>query len=148
MTKADSYIRFSDPSQAKGDSYARQHRDAVAYGKANDLELVSDADYTFFDEGISACSGKRRDDKTDLFRFLLRAEDGSIAPGSYLIIESLDRLSRDFPIPPRRPRVQRRCPDAQRRKWTPSASRRGEHPALTKILTSESVVGSTNPQPN
>jgi DNA invertase Pin-like site-specific DNA recombinase len=94
-TKAYSYIRFSDPSQAKGDSYARQHRDAVAYCKANSLDLVSDSDYTFFDEGISAYSGKLRDDDTDLSRFLSRVKDGSIAPGSYLIIESLDRLSRE-----------------------------------------------------
>ena len=94
-TKAYSYIRFSDPQQAKGDSYARQHRDTVAYCAANHLELVSDSDYTFFDAGISAYSGKLRDDTTELSRFLGLVKDKSIAPGSVLVVESLDRLSRE-----------------------------------------------------
>jgi hypothetical protein len=46
--KAYSYIRFSAPTQAKGDSYRRQHADTVAYCLANKLELVSDTDYTFY----------------------------------------------------------------------------------------------------
>jgi DNA invertase Pin-like site-specific DNA recombinase len=97
MKKAFSYIRFSDPSQAKGDSYARQHRLAMAYCKANDLQLVSDTEYTFFDSGISAYSGKLRGAGTELSRFLSLVEDGSIPAGSYLIVESLDRLSREHP---------------------------------------------------
>lgn len=95
IPKAFSYIRFSDPSQAKGDSYRRQHSDAVAYCKANGLDLVSDKEYTFFDAGISAYSGKLRDDNTELSRFLGLVKDGSIPPGSTLIVESLDRLSRE-----------------------------------------------------
>lgn len=95
LPKAFSYIRFSDPSQAKGDSYRRQHTDAVAYCKANKLDLVSDTEYTFFDAGISAYSGKLRDDNTELSRFLSLVKDGSIPPGSTLIVESLDRLSRE-----------------------------------------------------
>jgi DNA invertase Pin-like site-specific DNA recombinase len=95
MSKAYSYIRFSDPSQAQGDSYRRQLTDTVAYCKEEGLELVSDSDYTFFDKGISAYSGKLRDDDTELSRFLSLVKDGSIAPGSTLIIESLDRLSRE-----------------------------------------------------
>ena len=94
-TKAYSYIRFSDPSQAAGDSYARQHRDTVAYCAEKSLDLVSDSEYTFFDEGISAYSGKLRDDTTDLYRFFEKVKDGSIASGSVLIVESLDRLSRE-----------------------------------------------------
>ncbi|MBQ5946410.1 recombinase family protein [Massilia sp. ST3] len=95
MNKAYSYIRYSDPQQAKGDSYERQLRDTLAYCKANDLELVSDADYMYFDKGISGYSGKLRDDDTELSRFLSNVKDGSIPPGSTLIIESLDRLSRE-----------------------------------------------------
>lgn len=95
LPKAYSYIRFSDPSQAKGDSYRRQHADAVAYCKANGLDLVSESDYIFFDAGISAYSGKLRDDTTELSRFLALVKDKSIAPGSTLIVESLDRLSRE-----------------------------------------------------
>jgi DNA invertase Pin-like site-specific DNA recombinase len=93
--KAYSYIRFSDPTQAKGDSYRRQHTAAVAYCKTNRLNLVSERDYTFFDAGISAYSGKLRDDNTELSRFFSLVKDGSIAPGSTLIVESLDRLSRE-----------------------------------------------------
>lgn len=95
MTKAYSYIRYSDPSQADGQSYARQSRDTRAYCKANGLELAEEAEYQFLDEGISAYSGKLRDDKTDLSRFLGYVQDGTIAKGSVLIVESLDRLSRE-----------------------------------------------------
>lgn len=95
MRKAISYIRFSDPSQAEGDSYRRQLTDTIAYCKANDLELVSDGEYMFYDKGISGYSGKLRDDDTELSRFLSLVKDGSIAPGTVLIIESLDRLSRE-----------------------------------------------------
>lgn len=95
MNKAYSYIRYSDPQQAKGDSYQRQLRDTLAYCKANNLELVSDSEYMYFDKGISGYSGKLRDDDTELSRFLSNVKDGSIPPGSTLIIESLDRLSRE-----------------------------------------------------
>ena len=92
--KAFSYIRFSHPSQAAGDSYDRQHRLAVAYCKENNLDLVSDTEYTFFDRGRSAFHGKNVDATGELRRFLNLVEDKSIPRGSVLIVESLDRLSR------------------------------------------------------
>lgn len=95
MNKAYSYIRFSDPKQAEGDSYRRQLTDTLAYCKEHDLTLVSDSEYMFFDEGISAYSGKLRTDETELSRFFGLVKDGAILPGSTLIIESLDRLSRE-----------------------------------------------------
>jgi DNA invertase Pin-like site-specific DNA recombinase len=95
MKKAISYIRFSSPAQAEGDSYGRQLRDTLAYCKANNLELLSDADYMFFDKGVSAFSGKLQNDTTELSRFLSLIRDGSVPIGSTLIIESLDRLSRE-----------------------------------------------------
>jgi DNA invertase Pin-like site-specific DNA recombinase len=95
MNKAISYIRFSDPSQAQGDSYGRQLRDTLAYCKDNNIELLSDSEYMFFDEGISAFSGKLRDDTTDLSRFLALVKSGDICPGTTLVVESLDRLSRE-----------------------------------------------------
>jgi DNA invertase Pin-like site-specific DNA recombinase len=49
----------------------------------------------FFDKGISAFSGKLRDDTTELSRFLSLVKDGSIPVGSTLIVENLDRLSRE-----------------------------------------------------
>lgn len=95
MNKAYSYIRFSDPKQAEGDSYRRQLTDTLAYCKEHNLTLVSDSEYMFFDEGISAYSGKLRTDETELSRFFSLVKDGAILPGSTLIIESLDRLSRE-----------------------------------------------------
>ena len=95
MNKAISYIRFSDPSQAKGDSYRRQLAATQAYCKANELQLMSESEYMFFDKGISAFSGKLRDDTTELSRFLALVEKGDIPPGTTLIVESLDRLSRE-----------------------------------------------------
>ena len=95
MSKVYSYIRFSDPRQAEGDSYRRQLADTLAYCHKNNLQLVSDSEYMFFDKGISAYSGKLRDDNTELSRFLSLVQAGEIRPGSTLIVESLDRLSRE-----------------------------------------------------
>lgn len=95
MPKAYSYIRFSTPEQAKGDSLPRQIRLAENYAQMHGLDLVSDAEMTFFDAGRSAYKGMHLDDGGQLKRFLDFVEDGSIEPGSYLLIESLDRLSRE-----------------------------------------------------
>ncbi|MDB6051497.1 MAG: hypothetical protein JWR17_4243, partial [Pseudomonas sp.] len=93
-SKAYSYIRFSSPEQAKGDSYRRQRQMAVDYCASHDLELATAKEYTFFDKGKSAQKGEHLDDGGQLKRFLDRVDDGSIAKGSYLLVENLDRLSR------------------------------------------------------
>ena len=93
--KAYSYIRFSSPEQAKGDSYRRQREAAEAYCQSNGLQLVGSKDYLFFDKGRSAYSGKHLDDTGELARFLSFVDNGTISRGSYLIVESLDRLSRE-----------------------------------------------------
>lgn len=49
--KAYSYIRFSSPEQAKGDSYRRQREAALAYCQEQGLELAATNEYTFFDRG-------------------------------------------------------------------------------------------------
>ncbi|MDA0662164.1 MAG: recombinase family protein [Proteobacteria bacterium] len=90
MTKAYSYVRFSTPTQAKGDSLRRQTETAIQYALANDLELD---DLTFHDLGVSAFRGSNRD--AALGAFLRAVEDGTVATGSVLLVESLDRLSRD-----------------------------------------------------
>ena len=95
MPKAYSYIRFSSPEQAKGDSYRRQREAAEQYCLANGLELVSSRDYLFFDKGRSAFRAKHLDDTGELARFLGYVEDGTVPSGSTLIVESLDRLSRE-----------------------------------------------------
>lgn len=93
--KAYSYIRFSTPEQAKGDSYRRQLEAAQQYCLEQGLQLVGKEEYLFFDNGRSAFKGKHLDHSGQLARFLAYVEDGIIEPGSVLIIESLDRLSRE-----------------------------------------------------
>ncbi len=92
--KAYSYIRFSSPEQAKGDSFHRQYEATRQYALEHGLDL--DEDLMFKDEGVSAFKGKHAKDGA-LSRFLAAVEQGAIRPGSYLIIENLDRLSREDP---------------------------------------------------
>jgi DNA invertase Pin-like site-specific DNA recombinase/F0F1-type ATP synthase epsilon subunit len=90
--KAYSYVRFSTPDQAKGDSYRRQTEAAIEYAQSHDLEL--DTELTFMDLGVSAFYGANA--KTGkLGTFLEAVKDGTVKPGSYLLVENLDRLTRD-----------------------------------------------------
>jgi DNA invertase Pin-like site-specific DNA recombinase len=95
MKKCYSYIRFSDAKQAEGDSYRRQLAATLEYCKANDLTLESESAYMYFDKGVSAYDGSLRDDETELSRFFRLVKTGAVPVGSTLIIESLDRLSRE-----------------------------------------------------
>jgi DNA invertase Pin-like site-specific DNA recombinase len=88
-----SYCRFSRPDQAKGDSLRRQTAKTADWCKQNHVTL--DTSLSLLDEGVSAFKGKHRDDKFALGQFLKLAERGRIPKGSYLIIENLDRLSRE-----------------------------------------------------
>lgn len=90
VVKAYSYIRFSTPEQAKGDSLRRQTAAAEEWCKARDIRL----DDTLHDFGISAFRGTNRTEGA-LRTFLALVEEGRISRGSYLIVESLDRLSRE-----------------------------------------------------
>lgn len=90
--RAYSYIRFSTPEQASGDSLRRQATAATAYAKLHGLEL--DNTLTLRDLGVSAFRGANAE-RGALKAFLKAVEDGSIPRGSYLLVESLDRLSRD-----------------------------------------------------
>src|SRR4051812_18370777 len=96
---AYSYVRFSSPEQAKGDSRRRQEevRDAwiAKAGATLDTEL------SLRDEGVSAFSGGHRTnpDRHALAAFLELVKRGRIQRGSYLIVESLDRLSREHIMP-------------------------------------------------
>jgi DNA invertase Pin-like site-specific DNA recombinase len=88
--KAYSYIRFSSPEQAKGDSLRRQLEDSEKWAKDNGYIL----DESIQDLGISAFTGKNKTIGA-LSGFLKKIEDGEIEKGSVLILESLDRLSRE-----------------------------------------------------
>jgi DNA invertase Pin-like site-specific DNA recombinase len=90
-----SYIRFSSPAQAKGTSAARQAEFAARWAAEHGMQL--DASLSMRDEGLSAYH-QTHVKKGALGTFLKAAEDGRVPPGSVLIIESLDRLSRAAPI--------------------------------------------------
>ncbi|MGF1888217.1 recombinase family protein [Photobacterium profundum] len=90
MKLAYSYIRFSSLEQAKGDSFRRQTEQARLYCDSNGLDL---ADLTFKDLGLSAYHGKHVKDG-DLGNFIQAVKEGNIQKGSYLIVESMDRLNR------------------------------------------------------
>lgn len=94
--KAYSYVRFSSPEQARGDSRRRQSKAAIEYAAKHGLELVKEADYAFADFGVSAYRGDNVNRVTSsLGRFYEYVKTGKIEPGSYLLVESLDRLSRE-----------------------------------------------------
>ena len=96
MTKAAySYIRFSHPAQALGRSQARQIEACEEYCSRNGLTLALGDDYRFLDAGVSGWKGDHIGDKGQLARFISLVEDGTISAGSVLIVESLDRLSRE-----------------------------------------------------
>ena len=90
---AYSYIRFSSPEQAKGASLARQLDKSRQYAKDNGLEL--DDSLTFQDLGVSAYRSSNAGPGGKLHEFLELVKQGQVPKGSYLLIESLDRLSRD-----------------------------------------------------
>ncbi|CAM3480600.1 recombinase family protein [Polaromonas hydrogenivorans] len=96
MTKtAYSYIRFSHPSQAAGRSQRRQIEECERYCEEHGLTLAEGDDYRFLDEGVSGFKGANLEGEGQLKRFINLVKDGTIKPGSTLIVESLDRLSRD-----------------------------------------------------
>ncbi len=90
LVRAYSYVRMSTRKQLRGDSLRRQLERSKAFADEHSLFL----DDSLQDLGISAWKG--RNFKTGaLGRFLVMVESGEIPKGSYLLIESLDRLSRE-----------------------------------------------------
>lgn len=92
--KAYSYIRMSTDLQLRGDSLRRQREASQKYAEENNLELVEGM--SLEDIGVSAFQG-RNISQGALGRFLSKAQAGEIEPGSFLIVESLDRLTRQSP---------------------------------------------------
>jgi DNA invertase Pin-like site-specific DNA recombinase len=85
-----SYIRWSTPEQSKGDSLRRQTDAARRWAGARGYEMD---EATFSDAGVSAFYGRNLADGA-LGAFLGAVRDGAVPRGSFLIVESLDRLSR------------------------------------------------------
>jgi DNA invertase Pin-like site-specific DNA recombinase len=85
----------TDP-QLLGDSRRRQLEASKAYAKEHGLELADDSQLE--DIGISAFKGANSRDGA-LGQFLAAVKTGAVEPGSYLLVESLDRLSREEILP-------------------------------------------------
>jgi DNA invertase Pin-like site-specific DNA recombinase len=83
---------MSTELQLKGDSRRRQLEASRAYAEANGLELAEGAELE--DIGVSAFKGANVREGAH-GQFLEAVKAGSVKPGSYLIVESLDRLSRE-----------------------------------------------------
>lgn len=90
---AYSYLRFSTPEQALGDSERRQIDQAEEWAKKKGLALETG----FRDRGTSGFKGVNRR-KGALAEFLRQVDQGEILRGSYLVVEDLDRLSREHPV--------------------------------------------------
>jgi DNA invertase Pin-like site-specific DNA recombinase len=92
MKRAISYIRFSTPEQLKGDSLRRQLEWGVNLCKTKDWYL--DESLSLRDLGKSAYHGANAV-KGALGAFLKAIESRKVKPGDVLIVESIDRLSRE-----------------------------------------------------
>lgn len=89
------YARFSSAEQSKGSSLERQLDNCRAYcdrkgwNRAPARELI--------DEGVSAYDGSNRLGQSALARFERTAQDGELPDGTVLVVERLDRISRESP---------------------------------------------------
>jgi DNA invertase Pin-like site-specific DNA recombinase len=91
--RAYSYLRFSTPEQERGDSLRRQASMAEAYAVKRGLDLDA---RSYQDLGVSAFRGANAETGM-LGEFLDLVRSKVIPQGSYLLVESMDRLSRHKP---------------------------------------------------
>jgi DNA invertase Pin-like site-specific DNA recombinase len=91
MTRAFSYLRISTPGQALGHGVQRQLEASRKYAEQHNLELVEGDELR--DIGVSAFKGDNVADGA-LGRFLTAVRAGKVEHGGTLIVESLDRISR------------------------------------------------------
>jgi DNA invertase Pin-like site-specific DNA recombinase len=89
---AISYVRFSTLGQSDGDSVRRQTEATEAYCKRNGL-ILTDA-FRLMDSGKSAFKGANRTPTGALGQLEKQVREGKIPLGTVLIVENLDRLSR------------------------------------------------------
>ncbi|MDZ7600380.1 MAG: recombinase family protein [Hoeflea sp.] len=95
MQTAYSYLRFSTPEQMGGDSIRRQSTAARDWCLENNVHL--DTTLSFNDFGRSGFTGANFDEGA-LGLFFSLVKDGTIRSGSFLVLESLDRFSRENPL--------------------------------------------------
>jgi DNA invertase Pin-like site-specific DNA recombinase len=92
VPKAYSYMRFSTAEQSKGDSLHRQTMMAREWSERQGIPL--DTELSLTDKGISAYHGANAE-TGELGAFLAAVSIGAVPKGSWLLVESLDRISRD-----------------------------------------------------
>jgi DNA invertase Pin-like site-specific DNA recombinase len=92
MPFAFSYLRFSDPRQSAGDSVRRQTADRDEW-LADHPDVILDQTLEMSDRGRSAFRRKNWD--TYALAQFVKLIGGRVEPGSYLLVENLDRLSRE-----------------------------------------------------
>lgn len=85
------YVRFSSAAQGDGDSETRQMRDVLAWCERRGLAI--DPTRVLTDRGRSGFAGAHLA-RGELGRFVRMVETGRVQPGSVLVVEHLDRISR------------------------------------------------------
>jgi DNA invertase Pin-like site-specific DNA recombinase len=91
--QAYAYVRVSTAIQSHGHGIARQTASPAAYAATHNFDLIEIIE----DVGLSAYTGRNLAEG-QLGKLVQRIKKGQIAAGSALLIESLDRLSRQEPI--------------------------------------------------
>lgn len=95
MPIAYSYKRFSSDQQEGNDSIRRQTAIAHRFIEEHpEFGLVLDTTLSLTDAGVSAYKGKNLSKAGALGMFMEAVRDGLIQPGSWLLLESLDRFTR------------------------------------------------------
>jgi DNA invertase Pin-like site-specific DNA recombinase len=92
---AYSYLRFSSPAQADGDSIRRQTALRDAWLKRRE-DVVLDTTFNMSDRGLSGYYGMHRK-KGAMGKFLALVEARRIPSGSLLLVENIDRMGREAP---------------------------------------------------
>lgn len=88
------YARFSSAAQAEGTSLDRQFDFAEAHAARNGWTISE----RLIDEGRSAFKAKHKSETAALGRFLRDLDQGRYGQGDILLVEALDRLSREEPL--------------------------------------------------
>jgi len=94
IRKVYSYIRFSTPEQIKGDSLRRQLEATEKYVKDHNANSKNKDDQWELDKILKDIGSGYYGKQEALENFLTLVNEGKIKRGSVLIVESLDRLSR------------------------------------------------------
>lgn len=88
------YARFSSAAQAEGTSLERQFDFADAYAAKHGWTITE----RLSDEGRSAFKAKHKTETAALGKFLRDLDHGRYGEGDILLVEALDRLSREEPL--------------------------------------------------